>query len=304
MSITEKAISFMEAIAADDTHGYSQYSRWQSQGTDFDCSSLVITAWREAGVQLSCTYTGNMYNNMLNNNFMDMTGSVNLYNGSGLKRGDVLLNHHSHVAMYCGNGLEVEASQDSHGGIGDEPGDQNGQEILIRGYRNYPWDCVLRYNEPAVEDNHYHFRTVKISIGSYGTNEYRLQMILKARGYYKGKLDWWYGEQTAKALKEFLADEVGLSGDGRTCGAEVWARMLSLAVDNEGKWILREVSKGDKDMTSVLLWREYFKAQGYTLGLSCDYDSKLDEIAKDWCRKKGFDYNGKLTKGMAKKAIF
>jgi len=32
----------------------------------------------------------------------------------------------------------------AHGG---QPGDQTGKEILIRSYRNYPWDCVLRYKD-------------------------------------------------------------------------------------------------------------------------------------------------------------
>lgn len=28
-----------------------------------------------------------------------------------------------------------------------KPGDQTGKEFLIRSYRNYPWNCVLRYKE-------------------------------------------------------------------------------------------------------------------------------------------------------------
>lgn len=31
---------------------------------------------------------------------------------------------------------------------GGKPGDQTGRECLVRNYRNYPWDCVLRYKEP------------------------------------------------------------------------------------------------------------------------------------------------------------
>jgi len=58
----------------------------------------------------------------------------------------VLLNEAHHVAMYCGNGKEVEASINEKGTAhGGKPGDQTGKEFLIRSYRNYPWNCVLRY---------------------------------------------------------------------------------------------------------------------------------------------------------------
>ena len=46
----------------------------------------------------------------LKNGFKDITASVNRGTGTGLKRGDVLLNEAHHVAMYCGSGKEVEAS--------------------------------------------------------------------------------------------------------------------------------------------------------------------------------------------------
>ena len=78
--------------------------------------------------------------------FEDVTASVNLATGAGLMRGDVLLNQIHHTAMYCGNGKEVEASINERGSArGGSPGDQNGMEILIRSYRNYPWTNVLRY---------------------------------------------------------------------------------------------------------------------------------------------------------------
>jgi len=80
--------------------------------------------------------------------FADVTSKVNRSTGSGLQRGDVLLNETHHVAMYCGNGKEVEASINEKGtATGGQPGDQTGKEFLVRSYRNYPWDCVLRYQE-------------------------------------------------------------------------------------------------------------------------------------------------------------
>lgn len=80
--------------------------------------------------------------------FKDVTSSVNLDNGSGMKRGDVLLNIVSHAVMHIGNGKVVAArineNGEDHGGT---PGDQNGEEIKIQNYYNFPWDCVLRYSE-------------------------------------------------------------------------------------------------------------------------------------------------------------
>lgn len=146
MTKIEKAVHFMETIANDETHGYDQTCRW---GVDYDCSSLVITAWEESGVKVKtagATYTGNMYKVFTSNGFTDVTSAIDLPTGKGLQVGDVLLNTKHHVAMYCGEGKEVEASINEKGTTtGGQTGDQTGKEILIRPYRNYPWDYVLRY---------------------------------------------------------------------------------------------------------------------------------------------------------------
>ena len=148
MTKTEKAIRQMETWAKDDSHGYDQDYRWGEKG-DYDCSSAVIQAWQNAGVPVKsggATYTGDMKNVFLKNGFKDITASVNRGTGTGLKRGDVLLNEAHHVAMYCGAGKEVEASINEKGtATGGQPGDQTGKEFLIRSYRNYPWHCILRY---------------------------------------------------------------------------------------------------------------------------------------------------------------
>ena len=148
MTKTEKAIRQMETWAKDESHGYDQDYRWGEKG-DYDCSSAVIQAWQNAGVPVKsggATYTGDMKNVFLKNGFKDITASVNRGTGTGLKRGDVLLNEAHHVAMYCGAGKEVEASINEKGTAhGGQPGDQTGKEFLIRSYRNYPWHCILRY---------------------------------------------------------------------------------------------------------------------------------------------------------------
>lgn len=150
MGVVESVVQWLEAKAADPNCGYDQTYRWGQKG-DYDCSSLVITAWQTYGVPLKtrgATYTGNLRNVALRCGFTDVTGSVNLQTGAGLQRGDILLNTAKHVATYCGNGKEVEASINEKGGSrGGTPGDQTGKEVLVRSYRNYPWNYVLRYVE-------------------------------------------------------------------------------------------------------------------------------------------------------------
>ena len=145
MSVVEKAIAWALAVANDPAHGYDQTRRW---GPDYDCSSLVISAFKAAGLPLTATFTGNMKYDFLRNGFADASAlnAVELNMGAGLKRGDVLLNERKHTAIYLGDGTVIEASINEKGSItGGESGDQTGGEIGIRKYRNYPWDIVLRY---------------------------------------------------------------------------------------------------------------------------------------------------------------
>lgn len=145
MSKVDVAVAWAIATASDSSHGYDQANRW---GPDYDCSSFLITAWKQAGLYLTCTYTGNMYADFTAKGFQDVTATVNLATGYGLDRGDVLLNHKSHTAMYIGNGQVVHASVNEKGSVtGGTPGDQTGNEICTRSYYNFPWDCVLRYTE-------------------------------------------------------------------------------------------------------------------------------------------------------------
>lgn len=137
------------AIANDNRHGYSQYNRWGNP--DYDCSSLVCSVTQNAGIPTrtyGATYTGNMYNAFIKAGFQDVTNKINLRTGAGLKRGDVLLNVKYHTEIYIGNGKSVGARRDERGGIvGARKGDQDGKEIRVDNYYNYPWTHVLRYNE-------------------------------------------------------------------------------------------------------------------------------------------------------------
>lgn len=141
----EAAVKWAVAIANDDSHGYDQGNRW---GPDYDCSSLLITAWQQAGIKVKdagASSTSDMYNIFLLCGFEDVTSQVSLTNGTGIRRGDVLLKPGSHTAMSIGNGQVVQASHNENGGItGGQTGDQTGKEIWCTSYYNFPWSYVLR----------------------------------------------------------------------------------------------------------------------------------------------------------------
>ena len=149
----ENAVKWMIDIAEDDSHGYDQDYRWGEHG-DYDCSSLVISGYTQAGIDLKgngATYTGNMKEVCLSLGFKEI--EVNDWNDtSQFKRGDIILNEQHHVCCYIGNGQIVQASINENGEVrGGESGDQTGKEILVKDYYIYShgWDCVLRLGNGA-----------------------------------------------------------------------------------------------------------------------------------------------------------
>ena len=234
MTATEKAIAQMEAWAADDSHGYDQQYRWGERG-DYDCSAAVIQAWELAGVPVkssAATYTGNMRGVFLRCGFEDVTAGIDLATGSGLQRGDVLLNIANHTAMYCGNGMEVEASINELGTVtGGQPGDQTGREFLVRHYRNYPWDCVLRYGgeegtSPVRPRPSYEY-SVKLGLLKEGMEDPQVrtvQQLLAAKGYEPGEADGIMGEATVGAVRAFQENSA-LLADGEV-GGDTWSKLL------------------------------------------------------------------------------
>ena len=235
MSKIEAAVSQMETWATDPAHGYDQQFRWGERG-DYDCSAAVIQAWELAGVPVKssgATYTGNMRGVFLRCGFEDVTAGVDLATVAGLHRGDVLLNILHHTAMYCGNGMEVEASINENGGVtGGMTGDQTGREFLVRPYRNYPWDCVLRYTgaesvstPEKVKPTYYY--AVKLPLLKPGMEDNAVetvQQLLAARGYYTGDFDGIFGELTKRAVMGFQAD-AGLETDGEV-GGKTWDKLI------------------------------------------------------------------------------
>lgn len=123
-------VAWAKRIADDDSHGYSQSNR--NGDPDYDCSSLVYYALKNAGLDVG-SYAFNT------------TGEPAILEKAGFERhdwtkvadlqtGDVVWQS-AHTEIYIGEGRFVGAHQDENGGIsGGKAGDQTGDEISVTSY--------------------------------------------------------------------------------------------------------------------------------------------------------------------------
>ena len=224
-AVIERAVSWAVGIAQDDSHGYSQYNRW---GPDYDCSSLVISAYEQAGVpvkEAGATYTANM------RRAFEQCGFKSIKYGSGtvLMKGDVLLNEKHHAAMYIGNGQIVQASIAETGKIYGKEGDQTTKEIEVRNVYRYGWGYVLRYEEKESEGKIVNVELKQIQFGAKCVEVGTLQTLLNALGF-KGKngriltTDHEFGQNVDHAVRLFQKS-VNLTPDG-IVGPNTWDRLL------------------------------------------------------------------------------
>ena len=121
--MAERAARYMEQICADDSFGYSQgkAQRWEGFRSikanggivfgargDFDCSSLVISCYILAGLNMAPTgYTGDMRTRLMaTGKFKSYSDSAHLSTGRFAKRGGVYLRDgHTLMALEDGNGV-------------------------------------------------------------------------------------------------------------------------------------------------------------------------------------------------------
>lgn len=228
-AVIDNAINFAVTIANDNSHGYDQIKRW---GKDYDCSSLVISAYENAGVPVKAngaTYTGNMKNAFIKCGFKALL----YYRGIDLIKGDVLLNEQHHTAMYIGSGQIVQASINEKGtATGGKTGDQTGREIAVSPFYEYSkgWQYVLRYDETPHEE----IKTVNIEVrrlvyGDICAEVSVVQTLLNALGY-KGangkslSTDGNFGNNTVFAVKSFQKAH-GFPVDG-IVGRMTWTALL------------------------------------------------------------------------------
>ena len=240
MNKSEGAVAWAVAIANNPAHGYDQQNRW---GPDYDCASLVISAWESVGVavrEAGASYTGNMQGAFLSCGFRIVTAQVNLNTGIGLQPGDVLLCA-AHTAMVVSSGRIVAARINELGQtVGGQTGDQNSREICQQTYYNYPWTCVLRYDgaeqpakpvqqqqeEKSGKDGAVSIQLPMVRYGMKGDTVRAVQGILIARGFSVGPdgADGDFGYNTLQAVRRFQK-AMGIAVDG-VIGYETWTRLL------------------------------------------------------------------------------
>lgn len=180
MPSLDKAISNMNKLVKDNTHGYSQAHR---EGPDYDCSSSVSKALRDAGfpVPLGCN-TSSIYYYLLK------SGYHIIDKNAALKPGDIWLRRRDtelarakgsgHIAMMYSSTLVMEFSS-SRGH--PEKGDQTGTEAWCHPWvstRKHDFEFLLRYKPSKPPKLHKKTQYYKIYTG----NARSIDAIFKAIG--------------------------------------------------------------------------------------------------------------------------
>lgn len=226
-NVIEKAIAWALCVANDDSHGYSQDATKRFAGVDYDCSSFVITAFRQAGVDLKSTYTGNMKKDFLAHGFIEVPLKSK-------QRGDVLLNEARHTALYIGDSKIVHASSSETGGKYGKEGDQTGSEICVRSYYDYPWNCVLRYvgSTPSTStteskgEKKVMIEIRQLSYGSKGNDVKSLQVLLNEKsGSRHLMVDGDFGSNTKSVVMDYQK-KAALEVDG-IVGKNTWNALIN-----------------------------------------------------------------------------
>lgn len=130
----EQAVQWAIDKASNNYITYSQSNRnlKNVNGTSYDCSSFIITAFYAAGVNVNTTYTGDMRAGFTAAGWTWIPGTT--WQSSQLQRGDILLNESNHTQMYIGNNQDVNC--------GSTPA-----KVVTHSVDNYGrgWDGILRY---------------------------------------------------------------------------------------------------------------------------------------------------------------
>lgn len=198
----------------------------------FDCSSLMITALKNIGVDVhNANYTGNMKNiandpNVICYDFEDLYNS----NGCKLKPGDILVYHKSsnigHTVMYLGNGQIGEAKGTKYG-------------LCVSPFYRGSWQYVLRViddtvatpvapvtSSTEVRKEYIEVKTVLVKKGVKSAYVKTLQILLNAKDNAKLEVDGSCGSLTTQAIRNYQAKH-GLVIDGE-CGVNTWNSIISL----------------------------------------------------------------------------
>lgn len=189
------------------------YSQDRNDPHAMDCSLLVITALRKAGIQTTASYTGNLESGLIKTGrFQSMN-----FNSSHLKRGDILLRHNSgsdgHTVIYIGNGSIAESCNKKYG-------------LRVTNYYPNNYQTILRYKENIAPD------LPLLKNGSEGCIVGLLQVFLNKYDQARLKVDLEFGPKTKEAVKNFQAKYNSLIGhpieiDGEV-GPDTWQTISTM----------------------------------------------------------------------------
>lgn len=167
----KKAVNWIIKTAMDDSHGYDQAHR---NSPDYDCSSLVATALKKGGFDISVTsYTGNLVPRLNECGFKECSAPF--------KAGDIHITPYRHCAMQIDNHRIVQATCNELGkAVGGISGDQTGKEIAIYEYYDFPWEVHLRYTPAQVQNSALINVALDVIRGKYGNGTVRKYKLEKA----------------------------------------------------------------------------------------------------------------------------
>lgn len=256
-----------------------------------DCSAGVAAIVKAVGYLLNSSalqgvsiyaWTGNLRSVLVNAGFEARTASQYLTGDSYLYAGDILLNETNHTCICVTDGSKVATSSSSSSSSSG----------------------TIPSNHPEKMKFVHKFLCPQLQMGSTGVAVFRLQVILKSRGFYSGKIDSIFGRQTFEAVKAFQK-KAGLTVDG-ICGPITWDTLLGLYREGEYRFV-KKVELGEEDSQTVLLLQEFLKGLGYDPGdLDWAFGPKTKAALVKFqkaAKKKGakdIKANGKLDMATAK----
>ena len=221
--LAKKAAEIMQDICSDGSYGYSQPHRWTgyksivagggniSKGAgDFDCSSLVISCYILAGLDMAADgYTGNMRKRMLaTGKFKEYTDAAHLRADNLAKVGNVYIREGHHVVM---------ALEDGTGGYS-----------LKQFIRDVQEATGAKVDGIAGKETLAKTITVSATKNRKHAVVRTIQQYLNASGYDCGNADGIAGKKFTAAVKAFQKAK-GCAADGEiTAGGRTWKKLLGM----------------------------------------------------------------------------
>lgn len=216
MNKIDSYVQFLVDVASDNAKGYSQSRR--DEMNEGDCSSWLIDALRSVGFKMVGAHTTrDMYNPLLADGFTDVTSTIDLRTGKGLKKGHVCLRPFTqerggHVIVMTDDNLHIFQAA---GDFDYARGDSSAKELLIRDYYDSPYKYVLAppVEEPVIDVCPYPEPNTlfKNGITFRGDDARWFQWHLNRAGY-SLTLDGIAGSKTWSAINK--AQEKGAIGAG------------------------------------------------------------------------------------------